>query len=362
MRHVAPLSSDGVIDAIVVPTYRAVDHLAKVADLAAELSCPLLTLHSGKETSAERAARILPADLDLIAIDVHDPGLVSFPLLKTSRILEGSNFTRQSDLSLKRNVALVLGRMLGWSRIFFLDDDITSVSPAAVRRAGGLLNSYNAVGFDVTGFFDNSVVCHAYRDSGGPQKSFIGAGALVVDIRACDSFFPDIYNDDWFFLIDENQQLQRVTTVGRVRQARYDPYEDLERARSEEFGDTLAEGLFWLLDQGKTIMDADREHWANFLKRRENFIKTVIERVQSGNLAASEKKRRIAALGISMRQLRHITPEDCEKYLGAWLADRETWRRYIRALPSPVKAAEALQEMGLLTYRLGGSMSPQAQD
>ena len=31
---------------------------------------------------------------------------------------------RNSDLSIKRNTGLLLARMLGWDRIFFLDDDI----------------------------------------------------------------------------------------------------------------------------------------------------------------------------------------------------------------------------------------------
>ncbi len=36
--------------------------------------------------------------------------------------------------------------------------------------------------------------------------------------------------------------------------------------RGPELGDVLAEGLYWLLDQNKSIMDADEDHWSAFLK------------------------------------------------------------------------------------------------
>ena len=38
----------------------------------------------------------------------------------------------------------------------------------------------------------------------------------------------------------------------------------------------LAEGLYWLLDQGRSVADADREHWEAFLAKRKLFIERVI--------------------------------------------------------------------------------------
>ncbi len=57
----------------------------------------------------------------------------------------------------------------------------------------------------------------------------------------------------------------------------YDPYRTPDRARSEEFGDVLAEGIFWLLDEGKTLDHAaDPRHWELFLARRRRFIDHVL--------------------------------------------------------------------------------------
>ena len=100
------------------------------------------------------------------------------------------------------------------------------------------------------------MVCHAFRAGGGKQETFIGGGALAVEMRRNRSFFPNIYNEDWFFVLDAGKRLQPVATVGQVLQYPYDPYR-VERARAEEFGDVLAEGIFWLLDQGKPASDGD---------------------------------------------------------------------------------------------------------
>ena len=106
------------------------------------------------------------------------------------------------DTSAKRNIGLMLCHMLGWKHVTFLDDDIEIPDPGDLERAAGLLDERNLVGLFVDGFPDNSVVCHAYRLAGGPQTSFIGGGAIVVETERTRSFFPDIYNEDWFYMLD----------------------------------------------------------------------------------------------------------------------------------------------------------------
>ena len=288
-----------------------------------------------------------------------EPRWLELPSWQTSRLLAGTVFARRTDSSAKRNLALMLSRMLGWSRILFLDDDITELSPDDVRRASSLLDTHIAVGLQNFGFPDNSVVCHAYRMAGGKQQAFVGAGALAAEIERNASFFPDIYNDDWFFLLDGDKRLQPTAVTGRVRQYPYDPFRNPDRARAEELGDVLAEGLFWLLDQGRSIIDADARHWAAFLRRRRRFVSDVLAMVQAGDLQPDEKARRIAALKGSLGRLAHITPGLCESYLQAWVTDRQQWQCHIDSLPSQrdrIKALAVLTRPGLprLTWRLGG--------
>jgi hypothetical protein len=331
------------IDAVIVPTSRRPAYLEEAAGLARKLDCALVTLHSGKWTSADKAVQRFGSDVNLIAIDVPDVELLRLPYWQTSRMLAGTVFARRTDLSAKRNLALMLSYMLGWSRVLFLDDDITALNPDHVRKASGLLDTYSAVGFQIGGFPDHSVVCHAYRDAGGKQQSFIGGGALAVELTRNKSFFPDIYNDDWFFLLDGDKRLRPSAMAGQVVQYPYDPFRNPDRARAEELGDVLAEGIFWLLDQDQLTVEADRDHWARFLDKRGQFIQGVLEMVQGDStLDLDEKARRIAALKGSRGRLALITPKLCEGYLHAWAADRQRWQRHLERLPTGLRLADAL--------------------
>jgi hypothetical protein len=336
------------IDAIIVPTARPSAYLDQAARLAHELSCTLVTLHSKKWTMASSAEQRIPPDIDLIAIDVpQDPAQLNLPYFKSTHLLAGTIFARKSDLSIKRNLAVMLCRMLGWSRVLFLDDDINGLNPEDMRQAIGLLDMYNAVGLRIGGFPDHSVVCHAYRQAGGPQEAFIGGGAMAVEMDRSKPFYPDIYNDDWFFMLDEKGGLQPVTSTGTVIQSPYDPFRNISRARAEELGDVLAEGIYWLLDQGQSIFEANEEHWASFLANRRQFIERVLGMVRArpfdARFDAAEKRRQIAALKVgSLGRLDLITPGLCVAYLRAWAADRERWHCHLDQIPTGLTRQQAL--------------------
>ena len=96
---------------------------------------------------------------------------------------------------------------------------------------------------------DNSVVCHARRLAGMSQDVFVTGAVLGVHCNNLPlSFFPDIYNEDWFFFAEEAAP-RRLPRVGRARQLEYDPFANPDRARREEFGDLLAEGLYALFGE-----------------------------------------------------------------------------------------------------------------
>ena len=329
------------VDAIFVPTARRVPYLQEAAAAALKLRCPLVTLHSKKWTNAFEAAVYLGPAVDLIAIDVPDAAQLRLPELKTSQLLAGTIFERRTDLSTKRNLALVLSHKLRWNRIVFLDDDIRVPEPLDLSKAAGLLDAHSAVGLGIGGFPDNSVVCHAFRDSGGRQETFIGGGAMAVAVKRNRSFFPNVYNDDWFFVLDVGKRLQPVATVGQVLQYPYDPYR-VERARTEEFGDVLAEGIFWLLDQGKPVSEGDLGHWRDFLEHRKQFIEQVRSMVASHTgIYAAERVRMEEALTAALGRCARITPELCVAYMKALAIDQEWWQRHIQQiLRQPTQSRE----------------------
>jgi hypothetical protein len=320
------------VDAIIVPTTRPVAYLQEAADAALALGCPLVTLHSRRWTSAREADRSLDWSVDLIAIDVPDPAHLRLPELETSRLLAGSLFEQRTDLSAKRNLGLMLSHMLGWERVVFLDDDIMVSEPKDLTNAVGLLDTHTAVGLRIGGFPDNSMVCHAFRDAGGDQGTFVGGGAMAVEVKRNRSFFPNIYNEDWFYLLDAGKRLQSVATVGEVLQYPYDPYRP-DRARAEELGDVLAEGTYWLLDQGKTASDGDLGHWRDFLAKRQRFIKQVLDMVErSADIGSADRARMVEALKAALGRSSRIPAQLCVDYLKALVNDQERWQRHIRGV------------------------------
>jgi hypothetical protein len=320
------------VDAIIVPTARRVTYLKEAAAIALSLGCPLVTLHSGRWTSAFTAAAQLDPAIDLIAVDVPEAADLRLPELATSSLLAGTMFEQRTDVGAKRNLALMLSHALRWKRVVFLDDDIRVPNPDDLTKAVGLLDSHTAVGLGIGGFPDNSMVCHAFREAGGWQETFIGGGALAVGVKGNRSFFPNIYNEDWFFVLDVGKGLQSVASVGQVLQYPYDPYR-VERARGEEFGDVLAEGTFWLLDQGKPVSDSDLAHWQVFLAHRRQFIAEVQSMVaRTAGIDAPTRARIGEALTAALGRCACITPELCVAYMKALAADQDRWHRHIQQM------------------------------
>ncbi|MFI7616866.1 hypothetical protein ACIBP6_37125 [Nonomuraea terrae] len=327
------LERSGGVDAVVVPTIRPPEQLRHAIELASALDCVLVTLHSQK--SDPRLARdMMPPGLRFIAIGVDDPAQLDLPDFATTALLRATPLACATDLSAKRNTGLLLARLMGWRRILFLDDDIEVGGPEDVRRAAALLDGYDAVGMQIDGFPDNSVVCHAHRLTGGKQDWFVAGGALAVDTGREPSFFPDIYNEDWFYLLGE-KSLRRLAVTGSVKQCPYDPFDHPARALHQEFGDVLAEGVYWLLDEGESWrVAAEEAYWEKALARRREFIDDVWRRVKELSADLFTNRSSIEA-SVSAASDCHvfIKPELCVRYLNAWAEDRRRWADHIDKTP-----------------------------
>jgi hypothetical protein len=346
LNQVAALGGRVEVDAVIVPTARPVAYLYEAARLAHQLGCPLVVLCSkwSRAPEAVRWARLANLTVKLIAVDTN--AMQGMPEFATSKMLAGTRLGRKTDTSAKRNIGLALARMAGWERIVFLDDDIAVERPDDLRSAAALLDSYKAVGLANSGFPDNSVVCYAYRLVGEFQDTFIGGGALAVSPTRDVSFFPNIYNEDWFFLLDD-AKLSPVARTGNAKQKPFDPFADPGRARSEEFGDCLAEGVYSLLDEGKRVQDATVRFWRSFLSERKRLITDVLGKIPAMDAPKGEKERMIAALRAAHGRHAYITSALCFEYLQAWRADRESWRTYLDDLPRGLTVQDALAKLGL---------------
>jgi hypothetical protein len=316
------------LDAIIVPNGRPVPYLKQAFSVARQVDAHLLLLCSLRADASSAALEAKWAGVRVTAIntDLLPAGLV--PAFATDKLLLDSSFHRKVDTSFKRNLGLLIAQLAGWKRILFLDDDIELPDPADLAAAAGLLEEHPVVGLRNAGMPDNSVVCHALRDIGAAQDTFIGGGALVIGEAAFESFFPNIYNEDWFFLLD-GLTLRPPAVTGSAVQRPYDPYRNAIRARGEELGDTLAEGVYALLDNGLGLSDADEEYWCEFLPARREVIRTTIAQVLASVIEPAQKARMVASLKAAIGRNHLITSELCVRYLRAWQADIVRWRRHI---------------------------------
>jgi glycosyltransferase involved in cell wall biosynthesis len=334
------------LDAIIVPTARPHPYLVETLELAKELKVPVLLLCSKWASAGESIAKARDLGVQAIATDVPER-MAGMPTFATSEMLAGLRFERRTDVSLKRNIGLAVARMVGWQRLMFLDDDIRVDEPDHIRKAAALLGRFGAVGLANNGFPDNSVVCHANRAAGYEQGSFIGGGAMAVLATRGNAFFPNIYNEDWFFLLDE-QSICNVVATGVMTQKEFDPFADSMRARAEEFGDCLAEGIFAVLDQQGSVSDADETFWHGFLGSRHEMINRCLAVAMApGNRGKPDFERMAASLKAARGRLEHITPELCVGYIRAWQRDRKVWRSYLKRLPRAATPSEALSQLGL---------------
>ena len=354
---VSPASSR--LDAIVVPAARP--SVQRLVSLSAQLSVPLVVLCSRQAQADKVAARVDDTfGAQALVIDVPDDYqlLDHRPLTSDDAFRTASN-ERSSDLSLKRNLGLVLARLRGWKKILFVDDDIYQLRPNDISRLSGSLDRHPVASMASRHFPDNSVVCHARRMAGLGQDVFVSGAVLGVNTQHPRmSFFPDIYNEDWFFFA-QHAAARSLPKLGEVRQDEYQPYADPERAAREELGDVLAEGLYALFDgtPGGDLEDqlraaAGRRHWQAFLEDRQSMISKTFDRLSSaqyirGSRASTTVHDAQKSVLRAADQLKKITPELCVDFIEKWRADNDRWQETLPSTGTVLSEREAMNRLGL---------------
>jgi hypothetical protein len=295
---------------------------------------------------AERISRVPGARGIVLDLDRHY--LLPIPELETSSATFAAvSGGRASDLSLKRNVGLILARLMGWRKILFVDDDI-ALSLADVARISEQLDDHQIAGMVCRDFPDNSVFCHARRLADLHQDVFVTGAVLGVNCSDLPlPFFPDIYNEDWFFFAEAAAH-HRLAKAGEARQAVYNPYTRPERAEHEEFGDLLAEGLYALIERQHlsistrrrgTFVDqiaklATETYWENYIEVRSHDLQEARAQLQefmngkncSDDVSAAVISLTKADARYDKVQKHPITAARCAEFVEAWRGDMVTWK------------------------------------
>ena len=324
------------------------DHAVTLAR-AAKCSLVILCSHylQGREVKEYLDARSFSG-----AIVIDLPSGYSHPLFNFRRLLDIKDQLppeishHVTDLSMKRNIGLVLAKMLGWRRIFFLDDDIRDIAYPDLQRTVDMLGSYSAAGMWVTEFPDNSIVCHANRMTGGSQDVFASGAALAVDCASDIGFFPDIYNEDWLFFFDAASEGKLGNSYLKATQLYYYPFANADRAAWQEFGDVLAEGLYTLLHLEMNIAHATTIYWSFFREARREFLEATHSRAQDAPLDIRHEIT--ASLQSALKCLTGIDSDLLARYVEAWRNDLADWKIRWAEIRVMSSVDEALAELGLV--------------
>jgi len=348
--YVAPLlppHTPATAPVIVIPTStnaRANRHNIKhIFNLATQCDSLVIFLCSG-EAKKEDIAEIAKSHFAQWA--AIEDGFSSFSKTTLRTSLSPLAYGAEKDTSQKRNFALRLAQVMGWSSIFFMDDDI-QLSREQFIKATTLIreeNDVSIVGFNARDFPDLSVINHAHRWINGQIDAFLGAGAFLVKVDSHMGFFPHIYNEDWLFLLEDYLSKRgRIIWAGSIGQDVYDPFRLQKRAIQEEPGDVLGEGLMRLVVasnlESKTskptiasiIKKADETFWEHEIDRRIQFIQNTIQAIKEEKMPSKQKYNALSALEISLELLvgktTPITAKNLTEWTQEWGKDLRTWRR-----------------------------------
>jgi hypothetical protein len=323
-----PFVASSSVEAIIVPTNRPYGRLRTIVSVAQRLGCVLVVLCSGDASIDATERLVKDKGVELLAIDTSRLPEGLMPYFRTTDMLKESVFDLNTDLSLKRNLGMLLARLVNWTDVVFLDDDIDVPDPEDLNRAISLLEQHGVVGLLMDGFPDNSVVRHAYREVGGIWPGFVGGGgALAMNPSVMTTFFPKVYNEDLLFLLD-HPGLRPAAISGNAVQSPYDPFKDAARARAQELGDTIAEAVLLLYREGRQLSDANLDYWRGFLRSRQQMINdTLTKTLAYGNLA--QRNAMLAALAGAHAQSVLIDSKTCMEYLIALRDDRSRWHEHI---------------------------------
>jgi hypothetical protein len=354
--------TEPLVDAIVVPTIRTAEHLRPALQFALDTRCHLILVYTGSP----------PAGISNV-LDRLRPGQVTLLTVRSAlqdRLLDlGASLPQKPvspaalDISRKRNLGLLIGRVCGWTRTLFLDDDIRRLNVAKLSSAAALLDDYPVVGLQVKKYPDASVVGHARRLTGRRQEPFVSGGSLLVNPQLLNGYFAPVYHEDWLCVINHLRKGE-VAIGGSVGQLPYLPFTTPERAMFEEFGDVLLSGLLWLVHtRPKNVAGIDRpveetdywlqatnpRFWKQILEQRAALLADITARLTGKDFDGPSP---LPSLAAATRRLGELKPADFASFTERWLTSLAIWRGRLSSL-SAVDLVDKARDIEKVLAALG---------
>jgi hypothetical protein len=367
-----------------MPTHRPLHEmpaLVLAAQAAEDLDAQLIIIRSGKAIKQPFPDLLAPRGTHRTAvIDLASDLAGIFPSLQSDSSLI-SRLHRKNDVALKRNLAQLLAVLCGWDLLLVLDDDMRSSavgepspgSGANDLRATDVVAEFvasrelQAVGYTATEFPDHSVLGHIERGLGRRAEVFLG-GSLWTRVGTEMPFYSRAYNEDWIWVLahllgaEPGRRQTTVMSAGSLFQSPYDPLRR-SRARSEELGDVLAEGLFRILAEqpggAARAAACDAARWEEFVHQRRLALSKALLGVtdcyrQQREFGRSDRdtlalEAMTAAFGVYGQRTTREWGIAFASFVASWLGDLQVWRQFLisRSSGSPMELPAALASLDL---------------
>jgi len=307
---------DTRVQAIYVPTKGRPSHLKRLLD-DLEPVLPVYVLPTSPEDIPDslREGRISACQL----LPESDSDFWSFyHSLRSTRNPLFSVPESTWDLPAKRSYALWHASQNRLTRIVLVDDDIRGLTNDSLSHGGDALCNWPVVGYLIRHFPDTSFVGHLELSLGEPYYPFLSGSCLFLHIGKPLGFFPPIYNEDWIFMAPAIAD-RRVSAIGSIDQAPYDPFSDSMLAVFQQPGEIIADGLYDLLVTGQYQFRFDASHWSTLLQERASWYSSLRARITD---PTHER-----GLHEASNLLAGMSATDCVTYLLDLDADRLKWNR-----------------------------------
>lgn len=177
------------------------------------------------------------------------------------------------DIPYKRNVALLDARENDYRTICLLDDDITLTNDDFLKAREALITDVDIASFHVLDYPDVSTIDHIERIlTQTESRVSIGGNCLFMNTHRIHSFFPEMYNDDWFFIFSHIEN-RKIVSLGEAKQRIYEPWKDLDRIAFEQCGDIIIEGAKNNIYENRPPFAGDSNYW-------EKIKRTYLQRLE----------------------------------------------------------------------------------
>lgn len=376
-RYTAPLQSHNrTLAAVIMPISRPIASVRSILlqnmRLCERHGIQLVALCSG----SARASDVAKLDKEFEAVEwTAVDGPFEFAAFNFTFASSDAPFWQPPgrDLAAKRNFGLLLALSMGWSHILFVDDDMHLTDDLisrqiALARQGAVVAAHNSRDYP-----DHSVVVGAYRELFGPDNidTYLSSQALLLSLEdGALSFYPQVYNEDWLFVFPYLLMYGKATWSGSAKQREYNRFVR-QRAKDEEAGDLVAEGLMRLAvdifaSHGERDYDelldtlaerANGAFWEKEILHRAVFIRELLLR-NSGRFARPGTLPIRRSLTASLRTLvgddthSGLDPESIGTWVTSWVDDLKRWRDLKVESTAGGRIAAVLQELGALDRAL----------